>query len=260
MSSVTLYALASVALVSLISLVGLLTLSFSKQTMARATFFLVSVACGAMLGNAVIHLLPEAFAEGGPAAITSLLVLAGFLAFFLLEKFLLWRHCESVRVCHSADHADGDRHDHVHPVGYMSMLADGFENLIDGMAIACAYMVSIPAGIATTLAVILHEIPTEVGDFAVMLHAGFSRAKALAFNLATSLCAVVGALVAIWLGGSLSSFPSVMTPFAAGCFIYLAASGLVPQLHKELRPAHSLMQIVALALGIGSMLLLSFLE
>lgn len=253
-----LYAVASVVLVSLVSLVGVATISASKQRLKGMTFVLVSLAAGAMLGNAFIHLLPEAFEAATSNLTVSLCVLGGIFAFFILEKFLLWRHCHEIDHCHSEKHCPGA--DHVHPVGYMSLAADGLENLVDGMMIGAAYLVSVPVGVATTLAVVLHEIPAEMGDFGVLLHAGFSRGKALLLNLLSGAMAVAGCLIALFAGSSIESFPHLMAPIAAGCFIYIAGSDLVPQLHKELMPSRSLVQLLAMGAGVALMLLLTLLE
>ncbi len=252
------YAIASAVLVGLVSLIGVATMSLNKERLKAATFFLVSLAAGAMFGNAFIHLLPEAFEASGNTVAVSLSVLGGIFAFFVLEKILLWRHC------HSFDHCSSDKHclgaDHIHPIGYMTLIADGVENLVDGMVIGAAYMVSLPVGIATTLAVVLHEIPTEMADFGVLIHAGFSRAKAVMMNLASSALGVVGVLISLWAGSWIESFPVIMAPFAAGCFIYLAGSDLVPEMHKEVKASRSFLQLVAMATGVALMLLLTMFE
>jgi zinc and cadmium transporter len=252
------YAIASVLAVSLVSLISLVTMSLDKERLKKATPLLVSLAAGAMFGNAFIHLLPEAFEGSSNSLVVSLSVVGGIFAFFVLEKVLLWRHC------HSLDHLSSSQHchdaDHVHPVGYMSLLADGLENLVDGMVIGAAYMVSVPVGIATTLAVVLHEVPTEMADFGVLMHAGFSRARAVAMNLASGLVGLVGAVIALWAGSAIENFPVLMAPVAAGCFIYLAGSDLLPQMHKELRPSRSLLQLLAMGAGVAVMLLLALAE
>ncbi|HEY9867706.1 MAG TPA: ZIP family metal transporter [Candidatus Obscuribacterales bacterium] len=258
MATPWIYAIASVLAVSLVSLIGLVTMSLDKERLKKATPLLVSLAAGAMFGNAFIHLLPEAFEGAGNSLVVSLSVLGGIFAFFVLEKVLLWRHCHSLDHCSSSQHCHDA--DHVHPVGYMSLLADGLENLVDGMVIGAAYMVSIPVGIATTLAVVLHEVPTEMADFGVLMHAGFSRARAVAMNLASSLIGLVGAVIALWAGSAIENFPVLMAPVAAGCFIYLAGSDLLPQMHKELRPSRSLLQLLAMGFGVAVMLLLALCE
>jgi len=240
-----LYALASVILVSLVSLVGILTISVSEARLRSALFILVSLAAGAMFGDAFIHLLPESFQKSGDTLMPSLSVLAGILGFFVLEKFLLWRHQHTL-----------ESDNRIHPLGYMNLIADGVHNLIDGMMIGASYLISLPLGIATTVAVVFHEIPQEIGDFAILLHAGFTKRRALFFNFLSATLAIFGTAVASLVGSSVGSFSAVMLPFTAGGFIYIAGSDLLPELQKELEPAKSTLQLVAMTGGIGLMLVL----
>ncbi len=240
-----LYAVASVTLVSLVSLIGIVTISVSEERLRSALFVLVSLAAGAMFGDAFIHLLPESFQKSGETVMPSMSVLAGILGFFILEKFLLWRHQHTLASNHR-----------IHPLGYLNLFADGVHNLIDGMIIGAAYLVSLPIGIATTLAVIFHEIPQEIGDFGILLHAGFTKRRALFFNFLSGTLAMLGTAVALFVGSSVESFSAVMLPFTAGGFIYIAGSDLLPELQKELAPTKSIVQLVALTMGIGLMFLL----
>ena len=177
--------LASVIAVSLASLIGLVSLSSNGARVQRAVFVLVGLAVGAMFGDAFIHLLPQAFRSPTDQLATSLYILLGLLIFFLLEKFLLWRH---EHVPHAADC--------IHPVGYMNLVADGLHNLIDGLLIGSSYLVSLPVGLATTIAVLLHEIPQEIGDFGVLLHAGLPRGQPILIRSDRS--AYVNRLVELW--------------------------------------------------------------
>lgn len=245
MSVTWLYAIASVVLVSVVSLVGIVTISLSEAKLKRAIFILVSLAVGGLFGDAIIHLLPEAFEKSENKVATSVCVLAGIFAFFLLEKFLRWRHEHVPHYGHS-----------LHHVGQMNVIADGLHNFVDGLLIGAGYLVSLPVGIATTIAVILHEIPQEIGDFGVLLHAGFSKGKALFFNFLSACLAIVGAAVALVIGAGVESFSVFMLPLAAGGFIYIAGSDLVPELQKECDPAKSLLQFIAMSVGVGLMLLL----
>jgi zinc and cadmium transporter len=147
----------------------------------------------------------------------------------------------------------------IHPVGYMNLLADGVHNLIDGMIIGASYLVSLPVGIATTIAVIFHEIPHELGNFFILLYAGFTKTKALLFNFLTGLFAILGTLVAL-LVGSRWRISLRMLPLAAGGFIYIAGSDLVPELNKEVELSKSFVQLVAITTGVGLMLLLALVE
>jgi zinc and cadmium transporter len=148
----------------------------------------------------------------------------------------------------------------IHPVGYMNLFADGVHNLIDGMIIGASYLVSLPVGIATTIAVIFHEIPHELGNFFVLLYAGFTKTKALFFNFLTGLFAILGTLVALLVGSRVEDFSSLMLPLAAGGFIYIAGSDLVPELNKESDLLKSVIQLIAIAAGVGLMLLVAMLE
>src|SRR5690349_16020238 len=171
MASQWVYAIASVLVVSLISLIGLATIAVSERKVQQIIFIMVGLATGSLFGDAFIHLVPQAFKRPHSQVETSLFVLAGLFIFFVLEKFLLWRH----------EHVLESR-DHIRPVGYMNLFADAIHNFIDGLIIGASYLVSLRIGIATTLAVVSHEIPHELGNFFVLLYAGFSRKKALLFN------------------------------------------------------------------------------
>lgn len=245
LSAKVLYAIASVTLVSLVSLVGILTISVSEERLRSALFVLVSLAAGAMFGDTFIHLLPESFQKSGGTLLTPVSVLCGILAFFVLEKFLRWRHEHTV--------ASTER---INPLGYLNLIADGVHNLIDGMMIGAAYLVSVPIGIATTLAVVFHEIPQEIGDFGILLHAGLTKRRALFFNFLSATLALFGTVLALVVGSSVESFSAVMLPFTAGGFIYIAGSDLLPELQKELAPTKSIVQLAAMAVGIGLMLIL----
>ena len=242
--------LVSVLVISLVSFIGLVTVFVNQKRLQSTIFVLVSLAVGAMLGDAFIHLLPEAFEQTQGSHATSLYCLLGILIFFVLEKFLLWRH----------DHATEEHTHPIHPVGYMNLLADGLHNFIDGVLIGASFMVSIPIGFATTVAVLLHEIPQEIGDYGVLLHAGFSRSRALWLNFLTATLAIAGALLALFLGVRVEGFTKIVLPLAAGGFIYIAGSDLVPELHKERQPDKAAIQFIGIAVGIGFMFLLTFFE
>ena len=241
-----LYALGSVLGVSLLSLAGILTLALSERRQQQFIFLMVSLAVGAMFGDTFLHLLPEAFQAPDAIPGVPLTVLAGLLAFFLLEKFLLWRH---EHVPHYGDC--------IRPIGYVNVVAEGLHNFIDGLLIGASYLVSIPVGVATSLAILLHEIPQEMGNFGVLRHAGFSKSAALSTNFLSASLAIVGAVVALLAGEHMAAFPKALLPFTAGGFIYIAGSDLVPELHKEREPIKSLFQLLAIGVGVGAMLLLT---
>ena len=236
-------------MVSLLSLVGLAFISVAEEKLKRIVFFMVSLAVGGLFGDAFIHLLPESFERLGNKLQASVLVLAGILAFFVLEKFLLWRHQHVL----ASDHS-------IHPVGYINLLADGAHNFIDGVIIGASYTISLPVGIATTLAVIFHEIPHELGNFFVLLYAGFTKKKALFFNFLSALFAILGTVISLLVGSSVADFSNVMLPLAAGGFIYIAGSDLVPELNKESTLGKSLVQLLAIGVGVGLMFVLVMLE
>jgi zinc and cadmium transporter len=176
-------------------------------------------------------------------------VLAGIFAFFVLEKFLRWRHQ------HNGQQAPG-----IDPVGPMNLIADGLHNFIDGVAIGASYLVNPAVGVATTLAVLLHEVPQEIGDFGILIHAGFTKSRALFFNFLSACSAVLGALIVLIPGIEQADLAVGILPFTAGMFIYIAGSDLMPDLQKEQAPAKSLLQLIAMAGGVGLMLLLLLLE
>jgi zinc and cadmium transporter len=245
---VWLYALASVILVSLMSFVGILALSVKMEQLKKVLLWLVSFAAGGLLGGAFIHILPETVAEFGFGIETSLYVLGGIVLFFMIEKFIFWRHCHHPTT-----------KEHPHTFAYMNLVGDGVHNFIDGLIIAASYMISIPVGVATTLAVILHEIPQEIGDFGVLVHGGFSRRKALLMNFLTALTAVVGAVVALLLVGVMENIGALLLPLAAGGFIYIAGSDLIPELNKRVCGERAMPQLVFLVLGIAVMYALTLL-
>ena len=199
----------------------------------------------------LIHLIPEAFEELGINLATSLYILLGILLFFILEKILRWHHCHLPA-------SSG----HLHPVVTLNLFGDAFHNLIDGMIIGASFSVSIPIGITTTLAVILHEIPQEIGDFGILVHGGFSVRKALVFNFLCSLTAILGALISLLVGPHVEGYSLYLLPITAGGFIYIAGSDLIPELqHKcDLKISNTLWQFILITVGIGIMALLTLME
>ena len=242
------FTLLSVIIVSLLSFIGILALLMKKGLLEKIVLYLVSFAVGALFGDTFIHLLPEAAKNGFSLTIASM-VLTGILFSFIIEKIIHWRHC----------HVETSKN-HPHPFAYVNLIGDGIHNFIDGILIAGSYMVNIPTGIATTLAVILHEIPQEFGDFGILVYAGFSKMKALLFNFFTALTAVIGALLTLYLGNSIENLTLYLIPFTAGTFLYIAGSDLVPELHKQTALKKSLAQFLFVVLGIGLMFALLLLE
>lgn len=241
------YAIGSALLVSLIAFAGVLFLSLRLEKLRKIIFILVSFAVGGLLGNAFFHLLPESYEQIANPLTVAVLLMAGLLSLFVLEKFLHWQHH------HSLDPLKSE----VKSLGYISLLADGFHNFVDGILIASAWMVSPEIGIATTLAVILHEIPQEISDFGILIHAGFSKKKALFANFLAACTAILGAVLTLLVGSMIQNLSVYVLPFAAGGFIYLAASDLIPELHKDHSRRNSLIQLLMIVGGLVLMYLIS---
>ncbi len=250
MNDIWFYSLVSVFIVSLISFIGVFTLSLKTEKLRKVLIYLVSFSAGALFGDAFIHLLPEVVEKSGFGLDVSLSVLIGILIFFFLEKVVQWQHC----------HMPISK-EHAHPFAYMNLVGDALHNFIDGLIIAASYIVSIPAGIATTIAVVLHEIPQEIGDFGVLIHGGFSKSKALALNFLSAIFAILGAIVALWLVGEVEHIELFLVPIAAGGFIYIAGSDLIPELQKHSdKISRSILQLLAFIIGILVMFALLLLE
>ncbi len=235
----------SVLIISAISLVGIFFLSLNENRLQRILFFLVSFAVGGLFGDAFIHLLPEASAQIGPGPATPLYVIIGILVFFIVEKIIRWRHC----------HIPTSKQ-HPHPIVAMNVIGDAVHNLIDGMVIAASYLTSQPLGLATTLAVVLHEIPQEIGDFGILVHGGISPRRALLYNFLSALTALVGAMLILLTGPYFKDFTIILLPITAGGFIYIAGSDLIPELQVCEGIKNTFWQLAAIILGVLIMLLL----
>lgn len=243
------YTFVSVTIVSLVSLIGVFSLSLKEEIIKKYISLFISLAVGALLGDAFIHLIPEAFENSSNSTIISLLIIGGILLFFIIEKFIHWHH-----------HGEDKEEEYIHPVGKLVLFTDGFHNFIDGIIIGVSFLVSIPLGIATTLAVILHEIPQEIGDFAVLIHSGYNKKKALFLNFISALTAVFGVIVALIFGNIAETFTTWVLPIAAGGFIYIAVADLIPELHKTKDLKYSISQILTVLFGVFLMILLLLLE
>jgi zinc and cadmium transporter len=237
--SVLLWIIAATMVDGLVSLVGAVTLVLKKETLNKLLMVLVAFSTGALLGGAFFHLMPEALEAMKPPVAFGYL-LAGFILFFLIEKLLHWHHCH-------------EEHCEVHAFTYLILFGDGIHNFIDGLVIAASFLVGIRFGIVTTLLILGHELPQELGDFGVLLHGGFSARKALAFNFLSQMTAVAGGVAGFLISGA-AGFTSLLLPFAAGGFVYIAASDLVPELHKEKRLGKSMLYFAFFLIGIGFML------
>jgi len=236
------YTLISVIIISLISLIGVFSLSFEIEKIKKVSLLLVSFAVGGLFGDAIIHLLPETFKEMGFGLLPSLLILSGILLFFVLERFLRWQHCHEI-----------DCPDHRKDVANIILIGDAVHNMIDGMIIAASFLTNIPLGLATTIAVIFHEIPSEIGEFGVLIHSGFSAKKALLFNFLSGLTAILGAIIVLVLGPKINDFSLFLLPITAGGFLYIAGSDLLPELHHDVKLSTSLWQMILIISGISIM-------
>jgi zinc and cadmium transporter len=248
------YAIFSIISVSAISLIGIVFFFVPERNLQGWLLNIVSLSTGAIFGDVFIHMLPEIQAESGMYSQAMLTVLVGILFSFVVEKFVRWRHCHVL----PSEHCPGeqDPHDHHQHVGVMSLFGETLHNAIDGIAIAAAFLVSVPVGLSTTLAIVLHEIPHEIGNFAVLLHSGYTKRRALLYNGLSALSAIAGAVLVL-LVSQVSSFSGqLFLPFAAGNLLYIAGSDLIPELHRQTGLKESLWQLFFMIVGIGCMFLL----
>jgi len=247
MENSIIYSLVSVFLVSLLSFIGLFVFIIKESNLNRYLIYFISLAAGALFGDVFIHLLPEISRETGFTLQVSLSLLGGVLLFFILEKIIHSQHY----------HQEKDYKHNVRPVAYMSLLVVSFHNFLDGLMIASAYLINIPAGIATTIAVMLHEIPHKFGSFSILLHGGFTKWKALFMNFISALCGIFGVILAFSIENSLGNLTSILTPIAAGGLLYIAGSDLIPELHREYKGvSFAILQVIFFILGIISMVAL----
>ncbi len=236
------YAILSACVVSAISLIGIFLLYFKTTKLNQILTLLICFTIGALLGNAFFQLIPEAYFHIESAATTSWLILGGFFIFFVVEQLLHIRHNEAKSI---------------KPYGYLSLYADGVHNFTDGILIGATWMFSPELGLTTTIGIILHEIPQEISDFGVLLRAGFSKKKALLFNFFSACTAILGTLMALWIGSELNHFSIFMLPLAAGGFIYLATNCLIPEILKNTTLSKLSVYVLFVILGLFFMYYLS---
>lgn len=247
----------SILLVSLVSLVGIFIFSLRETLMRQVLFVLVGLAAGALLGDAVIHLIPEALKDIADERVFGVTLLAGVVVFFVLEKYLRWHHAHHGP---EEEHEEEERNNHPTHLAPLVLIADGVHNMVDGALIAASFLISPLVGITTTIAVFLHEIPQEIADYALLIHSGLSRTKALVFNFLSALTAFLGAIIVFALSATITSLAGYAAAFTAGAFIYIAATDLIPELHKTKDPRKSGIELGAFVVGIVVMLLLTFVE
>lgn len=220
---------------SVFCLIGGIFLLWRQKLAKKIAIYLISFAAGALLGAAFLHMLPEAVTIEGASIL--IYVLIGILVMFLVEKFLLWYHCHN-RKCP------------VHGFTYTILIGDGIHNFIDGIIIGVSFLISIPLGIITALAIAVHEIPQEISDFGVLIYAGWKRKKILIYNFMIALATPVAAVLAYFCASFLNNMLIPLIAFAAGNFIYIASSDLIPEIHKEYSPGKAILQSLCLGLGI----------
>jgi len=237
-------AIAATVLVSLVSLVGVLLLTLKKQTLNEAVFYILSFATGSLLAAAFLDLLPEAIGDGDSRLALGI-ALGGMILFFVMERFVHWHH----------EHHDHSEHEK--PVAYLVLAGDALHNFFDGVSIAASFSVSPALGATTTLAIMLHEIPQELSDFTLLIYAGFSTKKAIATNLLVAFTAILGALAFFYLANYVEHLETYGLALAAGGFIYIAGSDLIPELHKEKVWHKTILQLLAVLAGIAAIWLLT---
>lgn len=229
------YVLLSTVFVSLLSLAGLVLIWVKEEPLGKFLEYLVGLAVGCLLGGAFLHLLPESLESKDPSVY--IYVLAGIMLFFLIEKVLCWRHCHLGR-CDA------------HNFTSLSLIGDGVHNFVDGTVIAASFVTDIRLGLATTVAVAAHEIPQEIGDFAILVYGGFSKSKALLYNLLSGIAAVAGGVTAYFAFAQISWLKVFLIPFTAGGFIYIALVDMVPELHGKAKGKKIMAQTVSVIVGL----------
>lgn len=222
--------------VCIISLIGVFALAINENLLKKIIFSLIGFSAGALIGGAFLHILPEVLDKVKAETVFTYVIL-GLVLFFLMERYFYWRHCHA-GICD------------VHAFTYLNLIGDGFHNFIDGMVIAASFVVSLKLGFVTTLAVIFHEIPQELGDFGVLIYGGFSKQKALLYNFISALSAMAGALAGYFLSDLTQGFSNFILPLTAGGFIYIAASDLIPEIHKETNAFRSTLAFLTFLCGI----------
>jgi len=233
---VLLWIIASTFLVSLISLIGLITLKIEDKLLKEISLILVSLSAGALMGGAFFHLIPEAIEQTNNTGLLSYVVL-GFITFFILEKVVQWQHCH-------------DPHCDIHSFTYMNLIGDLLHKFIDGLVIAGSFIIDFNLGITTTIAVILHEIPQEMGEFGVLIRGGFSKYKAISLSFLVGLGAILGGTMGYFLSGTISDVIVLLLPFAAGGFIYISSSDLIPEIRKTEKLKESFWTFIVFVLGL----------
>ncbi|MCM8765901.1 MAG: ZIP family metal transporter [Candidatus Omnitrophica bacterium] len=233
-----LWAIGASILVSLIAFIGIFSLLIKERLLQKILLTLVGFSAGGLMGGSFFHLLPEALEETREVNFVFLNLILGFIIFFILERYFRWRHCHKGGKCE------------IHPFTYLNLLGDGLHNLVDGLVLGGSFFTDLRLGLITTLAIILHEIPQELGDFGILLYGGFSKTKALIFNFFSALSAVLGTGLGFFFSSRISSFSQLLLPVASGGFIYIASCDLIPELHRQPNTRETTLSILFFILGI----------
>jgi zinc and cadmium transporter len=230
------YIIITTFLIALISFIGIFTLALNDKILNKILMILVSLSAGVLMGGAFIHLMPEAI-EKTQGTDVLMYVLVGFILFFIIEKILHWRHCHK-------GNCD------VHTFQYMNLVGDTIHNFIDGLIIAASFVASIELGFTTTVAIAAHEIPQEIGDFGVLIYGGFKKKKAIVLNFIVASTAIAGGIIGYFVSQIIDETTTFLLPFAAGGFIYIAATDLVPEIKKEMDYKKYMATLFVFILGI----------
>lgn len=230
------WAVSASIMVSLLSFVGVVSLLLKDKLLEKVLLLLISFSAGALIGGAFLHLIPEAVEKGGNGGVY-LYVILGFIFFFILERYLHWRHCHK-GICD------------IHAFTYLNLVGDGVHNFIDGLIIGSAFVVNVHFGVTTSFAIIMHEIPQEIGDFGVLVYGGLNRNKALFYNFLSAVTAIAGTVIGYALANSSDGFLKLLMPVAAGGFIYIASCDLIPELHKQSDIAKATLSMAVFVLGV----------
>lgn len=239
------YIIITTILISLVSFIGIFTLALKDKVLNKILLFLVSLSAGALMAGAFLHLIPEAIEKSiyeheGHIEIPLeifIFVIVGFILFFIIEKVLHWRHCHK-------ENCD------IHTFHYMNLIGDSVHNFIDGLILAASYVTSIELGITTTFAIVAHEIPQEIGDFGVLIYGGFKKKKAIMLNFIVAATSIIGGIIGFIISRAIDDATIFLLPFAAGGFIYIAATDLIPEIKKELDYKKYLITLIIFIFGI----------
>lgn len=234
-----LLAIGASVIVSLVSLVGIISLLMKEKLLNKILFILISFSAGSLIGGAFLHLIPEAVEKNAQLNVY-LYVIVGFVLFFILERYLHWRHCHEGKC-------------EIHAFTYLNLIGDGVHNFIDGLIIGSSFVISTSFGITSTFIIIIHEIPQEIGDFGVLIYGGFSKTKALFYNFLSALTAILGTIIGFSLANTSGAFLELLMPIAAGGFIYIASCDLIPELHKQKDIKKATLSIAVFILGVAFM-------